>query len=307
MDLMLFIIGIASLLVLIVLCVYIRHAHKHNESFTEHSSSTQFRFDVVIARYAEDLEWLCDDEIVKLFKSSHVHIHIYNKNPNIPLSSRTSNCLKKFSSTMHVLQNVGRDAHTYLTHIVSNYEQLADVTVFLPGSCDSCYKTSRCRETLITAITTKKSCFIVKKTDHYSEQALLKFTIDSYKSTHPSNASVNPEEELEQSPIRPLGSWYKHVFKEEPSIKYVAWNYIFAVSKEHVHNTPLDAYKEALSYLKNHSNHEVVHYLERCWISIFGPLPDDVLYIRENYYRSAECINECIPFLDSNKPFYCGT
>ena len=32
------------------------------------------------------------------------------------------------------MENVGRCDHTYLYHIIHNYNNLADITIFLPGS-----------------------------------------------------------------------------------------------------------------------------------------------------------------------------
>ena len=38
------------------------------------------------------------------------------------------------------LPNIGREAHTYLYHIINNYDNLADINVFLPGSVDTTHK-----------------------------------------------------------------------------------------------------------------------------------------------------------------------
>ena len=35
------------------------------------------------------------------------------------------------------LKNLGKCDHTYFHHIVNNYNKLADVTIFLPGSIDT--------------------------------------------------------------------------------------------------------------------------------------------------------------------------
>jgi hypothetical protein len=68
---------------------------------------------VVIARYNEDVEWV---------KSINHKIYLYNKgNTDVPLSCVT-------------LENVGREAHTYLYHIVANYDCLDEYTVFLQGN-----------------------------------------------------------------------------------------------------------------------------------------------------------------------------
>lgn len=63
----------------------------------------------VIARYGEDVAWARG--------ADHV---IYNKGP----------ALEADGLVIRTLPNVGKEAHTYLHHIVSNWDRLADVTLF---------------------------------------------------------------------------------------------------------------------------------------------------------------------------------
>lgn len=65
------------------------------------------QFKLVVAKYKEDVSWLGD--------LPHV---IYNKDPNGPSP----------------LPNIGREAHTYLHHIVSNYDNLDEYTIFVQGN-----------------------------------------------------------------------------------------------------------------------------------------------------------------------------
>ena len=72
--------------------------------------------EIVVARYNENLDWL-----KKIKKSKDLKITVYNKGkddidiPFIPLP------------------NVGRESHTYLYHIINNYDNLADQTIFCQG------------------------------------------------------------------------------------------------------------------------------------------------------------------------------
>ena len=65
---------------------------------------------IVVAKYHENVDWLNRfrgfDQIV------------YDKGD---------------ASAPHPLPNIGREAHTYLHHIISHYDRLADITVFLQG------------------------------------------------------------------------------------------------------------------------------------------------------------------------------
>jgi len=76
-------------------------------------------FEVVVARYNEDLDWL-----VELFPNNKVTI--YNKGEN-DLS------LPKHYKIID-LPNVGRESHSYLYHIIHNYSHLSDRTLFLQGN-----------------------------------------------------------------------------------------------------------------------------------------------------------------------------
>lgn len=69
--------------------------------------------ELVIARYNEDISWLS--------KVKNMKITIYNKG----VDDLNLNNIK--------LPNIGRESHTYLTHIINNYDNLADTTIFCQG------------------------------------------------------------------------------------------------------------------------------------------------------------------------------
>lgn len=74
---------------------------------------------LVIARYKENLDWVKDIAFVD-------DVVIYNKGDEIV------DCdLKKH--TIIQLSNVGREAHTYLFHIIENYYNLEDTIIFSQG------------------------------------------------------------------------------------------------------------------------------------------------------------------------------
>ena len=77
--------------------------------------------DIVIARYNEKLEWL---NIFDDYKD--VKLYIYDKSQNQKYVGRSM-------MTVCCLDNVGREAHSFLHHIVTNYDNLANHTMFLQG------------------------------------------------------------------------------------------------------------------------------------------------------------------------------
>ena len=78
--------------------------------------------EIVIARYEEPLVW-----VPKL--PADVRVTMYSKsrkrlNPEI---------LTRIDKSVR-LPNLGRESHTYLTHIVENYNNLSDITLFVQGN-----------------------------------------------------------------------------------------------------------------------------------------------------------------------------
>jgi len=68
--------------------------------------------ELVVARYLEPVQWLAN--VPGAFR-----ITVYDKGGDLPSGIP--------------LPNVGREAHTYLTHIVENYDSLSELTVFCQG------------------------------------------------------------------------------------------------------------------------------------------------------------------------------
>ena len=68
--------------------------------------------ELVVARHRENLNWL--RRVPKKFR-----VTIYDKGGH--------------HDAKHPLPNVGREAHTYLHHIVTRYDDLAELTVFAQG------------------------------------------------------------------------------------------------------------------------------------------------------------------------------
>jgi hypothetical protein len=73
---------------------------------------------IVVAHHNENLEWL--EGVAK-------DCIVYAKG-----SPPASN----LNLTVHHLPNIGREGHTYLHHIITNYDHLADVTLFVQGRID---------------------------------------------------------------------------------------------------------------------------------------------------------------------------
>lgn len=220
--------------------------------------------DIVIARYNENLDW-----INKLDLNKFRNIIIYNKGDKESINLNHISNIKIID-----LKNVGRCDHTYLYHIINNYNNLADVTVFLPGSANMDYKWKMTNKVINKVLETNDSVFFANNT---SIDSLYQFKLDNWKSSSPENVKKNPESKLEPCPERPFGKWYINNFRNIP-IEYVVYCGIFAVSREDIHKQDISFYKKIIKYVDYHSNPEAGHYIERSWMSMFYPVKKECIY-----------------------------
>lgn len=87
---------------------------------------------LVVAYYKENLLWLNKIQFPYIVydKSSNV----WANEANLPNFALARNKLGEEVNNRIPLANLGREAHSYIFHIVNNYDQLADVTVFCQGN-----------------------------------------------------------------------------------------------------------------------------------------------------------------------------
>ena len=217
--------------------------------------------EVVVSRYNEDLRWLQKPEF------DGVRITVYNKGPKEP------NTYGRRCKVIN-LPNVGRCDHTYLHHIISNYGNLADVTVFLPASCfdkDKSFVTKNLLENVYATENTVLPNILPSKD---VRKDMYGFFLDNWTATNTANASLNSERTLMKSPIRPFGAWFDRTFPNHPTVNVVCYYGIFAVSKQQIVQHPVSRYNDLIRYVQEHSNPEAGHYMERSWGAVFYPYPE---------------------------------
>ena len=197
---------------------------------------------IVISRYNEDISWLYSFKDISL---------IYNKGYN-------NIDLNLFNVVQ--LKNVGRESHTYLYHIVNNYENLAKNTIFFQGSIND-HKVLNVKDYLnnnnITAYFENIPFDKLKnKIEHkgkwekeYNNGLMLKESLTPYE-------------------------WLKNVigidFEENIDIIKVVWGANFAVSRDLIKSKPKSFYQNILRYIEHHVNPELGHYIERSWYIFFN-------------------------------------
>lgn len=188
---------------------------------------------IVIAKYCEDISWVDNLE-------NNTKIYIYTKN---------GETYKDHIYTNIKLPNIGRESHTYLYHIINNYNNLTDIVIFTQGN----YKD---HINDINELYYKINDFYHMPYDHIKDFRLMNygtdlvpnkdnFTVDQWLKHY--NIETNPE---------------KYIYK----IKYGA---CFSTTKQNILSRPLSFYQELIKQLDT-NNSEVGHFFERAWYFIFN-------------------------------------
>lgn len=214
----------------------------------------QNNIEIVVSRYNEDLEWLKDEPFNKY------PIVIYNKGVN-------DDFYKPNNTKIIKLANVGRCDHTYLYHIVNNYDNLPENTIFLPGSANMHNKIDKAKEQVYEMEKHNNTVILGSKYNNVKND-LYGFSIDSHIATDTKNSSMNNETKLEISRIRPFGKWFEHHFGDTP-VQYISYFGILGINKKHILLRKKEFYEKLLAEVSNSSNPEVGHYLERAWNAVF--------------------------------------
>ena len=224
-------------------------------------------FTIVISRYNEDLEWLKEPRF------NNNKIICYNKGPN--------NAFYKHPNMEIIeLPNVGMCNHTYLYHIITNYDNLDDLTLFTTGSCicTDVNKIKVTNDTIEKMTTTNDSVFCIFKMNDVRDN-IYNFTLENYAVSTSQN---NPEKvscRLTPCTIRPFGKFYETYFG---NIVTTGINYfsIFGVSKKHILNAPKNLYEDLIEHVNKDIHTEAAHYLERVTLALFHPISEDCFVIR---------------------------
>jgi lipopolysaccharide biosynthesis glycosyltransferase len=214
---------------------------------------------IIISRYNEDLEWINE------YPFNQFQYIVYNKGVN-------ENFCKNNVKQIINLPNVGRESHTYLYHIVNNYDNLSDILIFFPGSLNLNYKKEKAIKILNNIILNnyKKAIFV----GHYQNdifETFKDFKLDNWKCSNLQNLELNPESELQLSRLRPYGKWYRYFFRNIKARWNTYWG-TFSIDKRDIIQHPKTRYKILLNTISNSSNPEANHYMERSWGAVFYPM-----------------------------------
>jgi hypothetical protein len=197
--------------------------------------------DIVVARYNEDMSW------IPSCIPRDATPYVYNKGAAVPGKSK-------------VLPNVGREGHTYLHHIVQNYDNLADINVFIQGRIDD--HVPNPRQAIHDWI--EQAAHQGYTAPKYAVQADYAFRHTTYFG-----------KQLAESQTC-FGTWFEQhvhaVFPESGKVIPFYKNGLFAVSRYVIQTRPISYYETLLLQLQQHEDPEIGHYLERSWLYVFDIL-----------------------------------
>lgn len=190
------------------------------------------KIEVVVSKYQEDMTWL--SELKGIDK-----ITIYDKS-DTPLQNSIS------------LPNIGREAHTYLQHIINNYDNLCDYVIFLQGNP---------KDHLVYSLDCLQDLCMISDFQPMNNV----FKCDLNGSPHHDN--------LELSKII-----FDEYFIDKPESVYFTVGAQFSVSKKVILNRKIELYESLIKnfYRQDISNHhlncnnKMPWVMERIWYYIFN-------------------------------------
>jgi hypothetical protein len=258
------------ILILLLIIAYTLYYRNTSIVLTNRKEGFDYTFyknqEIVIARYNENLNWINEEPF------NRHPIIIYNKSNNDNFAS--SDNIKKVVN----LPNVGRETNSYFYHIIENYDNLADITIFLPGSADLNNKYERSIN-LVKHVEeigeTTMSCYY---NDNFVQNNY-NFEIDDYMSSHENNRDINNDSSMQISNIRPFGNWFNNNFTSGEINNCISLNSIIAISRKNILQKPKSFYENLNNQLNTHQNPEVGHFLERSWQAIFYPYDEKASFI----------------------------
>ena len=193
---------------------------KNKSKYRKYFLNYDLTISVIIAKYKEDTNWVAD---------IRHKAYLYDKSET-PIDGSIK------------LKNIGREAHTYLHHIVENYNNLSDINIFLQGNPFD-HGVNLISD--INNLDLKQEFLPLNGIIKRSKKTESKGLIDGFSEHH--GIDLTSIEELEFTP----GAQ-------------------FAVTREAITKHPIEFYQKIYSTLCNtDSNPEEAHIMERLWMYMF--------------------------------------
>jgi hypothetical protein len=214
---------------------------------------------LIVARYNEDLSW-----INRLKYRTTDKIWIYNKGGQLPITMFDEEIRPLIQ--IEQLPNIGREAHTYLHHIIKHYSDLSELNIFTQGN----------------------------PADHVKDFNDFNTDWDSYHSLVDYHGNM-----IQGEPIAKDGSyWMAFKYKSEVTPKSLyetliwkkpmpenVWTSvcaIFAVPNKQIIQHDISVYKELMRLFERFDSQWMPYVIEYLWSFVFNENGTDVSCIRSN-------------------------
>lgn len=213
-----------------------------------------------VSHYKENLDWTnrINQDSIQTYKIYHKY---HNKNLDTYLDMFIEDDKNIF------LANIGREAHTYLMHIVQNYNQLYDIEIFCQGN-----PFDHCPNFL-------NEIYKIEDNINFEQFGNLESLVDLEK-IKKSVAEFNfkylnnlfeKDPKWTRANFFHIDSIHLDLFGEEmPSFSIMKPYAQFAVSKDCILSHSLDTYKRLLDYFNDNINYTVMAWhMEYFWHILF--------------------------------------
>lgn len=204
------------------------------------------KFEIVVARYRENVDWIAPYRDL---------VTVYTK---------CAECTAPDAARVVPLPNVGRESHTYLRHVIDNYDTLSDNTLFTQcgiyeHDTHSIHEYMECADKHLFHITNFGT--IYAKDRKYGYLKHKGKWLDEYNRGDMLRETMTFQQ-----------WWHKYVRKTLPHINRFKFSHgaIFSVTKSKIIENSIEYYESLIQSVDQHKNPESGHYFERAWYYIFN-------------------------------------
>jgi len=212
------------------------------------------KYHIVIARYNENIDW------IKCIDTNLFEIFIYNKGNQID---------NIFNCNIIKLNNTGRESHTYLYHIINNFDNLPEKIIFTQA-----HPFDHVRNTFIDEINDFNKCSV---NFFYFSKDILNIQYDKNENKFLEFGNLNGNNwknyhEL-NSPIQTTMKKMFENFEVQKLSLIFGTGAIYGVNKELITQNKKEFYVNCINILNNSANlinPDEGHSFERLWYYIFN-------------------------------------
>mmetsp|Transcript_66810 Transcript_66810/g.201701 ORF Transcript_66810/g.201701 Transcript_66810/m.201701 type:complete len:544 (+) Transcript_66810:79-1710(+) len=237
---------------------------------SQQAPSSPRTLDLVVATYSANLDWV--DATLRQMPGARLRLYCKG---NV---SQDPRCIR--------MENVGTEEYAYFTHILDNWDNLADITIFTIDNMQNAahYKPTNweCLQGVVQRFNSAE-----KQGSFHGYHAVSYFPLSGRYDISKYHASAGEEKvDLCRPSASPYGNWYRRFINpSDPWLRRVncttaSMHGIFAVTKDRIRRHPKSRYSDLLREVelcRGFNAFVAGHYMERSW----APMFEDVCHFEE--------------------------